>query len=98
MDLPSRGDADLLVGRQEAQEAEDPEALARRQGVRVGERRLLDTSSWRVRRVYAEAMKRRLDARAGLLRRAGVDEIALTSGASAIGALLGFFRMREGRR
>ena len=64
----------------------------------TGGRRLVDTSSARVRRAYAEMQKSRLEKRRKLLRRAGVDEIAVRADKPALGALLQFFRMREGRR
>ena len=80
-------------------ETELPRAgLVELEDAETGERRLIDTSSARVRRAYAEMQKTRLEARRKLLRRAGVDEIPLRADVPALGALLEFFRMREGRR
>ena len=80
-------------------ETELPRAgLVEIEDAETGERRLVDTSSARVRRAYAEMQKSRLDKRRKLLRRAGVDEIAVRADKPALGALLEFFRMREGRR
>ena len=64
----------------------------------TGDVRLVDTSSRRVRRAFEDAARRRVAERTALFRRAGIDEIALSSEAPAFGALLEFFRMREGRR
>lgn len=60
--------------------------------------RVIDTSSRRVRRAYEKASRARLASRRVLFRRSGVDEIPLHADRPAFGALLGFFRMREGRR
>jgi len=64
----------------------------------TGRMRLVDTSSARVRRAYEAAARGRLEARRSLFRRAGIDEIELSAERPALEALLGFFRLREGRR
>ncbi len=102
------GDLLAVVGRRhdlvavtvtDPREIELPRAgLVELEDAETGERRLVDTSSARVRRAYAEAQKERLAGRTKLLRRAGVDEIAMRADQPVVGALLKFFRMREGRR
>ncbi len=89
----------VAVSITDPREMELPRAgLVEIEDAETGERRTVDASSGRVRRAYAEAQKRRLQDRTKLLRRAGVDEIRLRADQSALTALLGFFRMREGRR
>jgi uncharacterized protein (DUF58 family) len=64
----------------------------------TGDVQLVDTSRARVRAAYRAAARRRLEGRRALMRRAGVDEIALSAHEGALGPLLSFFRTREGRR
>jgi len=69
-------------------EAEDPE---------TGERFLLDCSDRRTREVYAAERRRFLDETLGGFKRARIDCIELSTQASAVDALQGFFRYRERR-
>jgi len=75
-----------------------PAGLVALEDAETGEVRLVDTSSRRVRSAFEEAARARVADRTALFRRAGVDEIALRADVPAFGALLEFFRMREGRR
>jgi uncharacterized protein (DUF58 family) len=75
-----------------------PAGLVSLEDAETGDVRLVDTSSRRVRRAFEAAARERVETRRALLRRAGVDEIALRADEPAFGALLEFFRMREGRR
>lgn len=61
-------------------------------------RMLVDTSDSRLRRAYKEAGLSRIAARSAVFRRAGVDEIRLSTAVPALGGLLEFFRVREARR
>jgi uncharacterized protein (DUF58 family) len=57
----------------------------------------VDTTDRRVRAAYAEHVAAELAARQRVLRRAGVDEVDLTTGGSVIEPLLKFFRTRQTR-
>jgi uncharacterized protein (DUF58 family) len=72
--------------------------LVQLEDAETGELRLVDTSSRRVRRAYEEDARGRERERADLFRRAGVDEVRLSSDGSALSPLLEFFRRRERRR
>lgn len=71
--------------------------LARMRDPETGEFLEVDTSDRRVRSVYAEHIAAELASRRRLLRRAGVDEVELTTDGSVIEPLLKFFRTRETR-
>ncbi|MEO7042744.1 MAG: DUF58 domain-containing protein [Gemmatimonadaceae bacterium] len=71
--------------------------LARMRDPETGEFLEVDTSDRRVRSAYADHIGAELAARRRLLRRAGVDEVALTTDGSVIEPLLKFFRTRETR-
>jgi uncharacterized protein (DUF58 family) len=59
---------------------------------------VVDTSSRSVREAFEREARRREANRTKLFRRAGIDEIPLTSDEPVLAALLQFFRAREGRR
>ncbi|MEO7103663.1 MAG: DUF58 domain-containing protein [Gemmatimonadaceae bacterium] len=71
--------------------------LARMRDPETGEFLEVDTSDRRVRAAYAEHIGAEMAARRRVLRRAGVDEVALTTDGSVIDPLLKFFRTRETR-
>ena len=71
--------------------------LARMRDPETGEFLEVDTSDRRVRAAYAEHIGAELASRRRLLRRAGVDEVELTTDGSVIEPLLKFFRTRETR-
>jgi uncharacterized protein (DUF58 family) len=63
----------------------------------TGERRLVDTSSRRVRAAYAARAERRREERSDTLRRLGVDEVVVDVGGDWVEPLVGFFQRRERR-
>ncbi|MGH8165224.1 MAG: DUF58 domain-containing protein, partial [Rhodanobacteraceae bacterium] len=71
--------------------------LARMRDPETGEFLEVDTSDRQVRAAYAEHISAELAARKRVLRRAGVDEVELTTEGSVIEPLLKFFRTRETR-
>lgn len=71
--------------------------LARMHDPETGEFLEVDTTDGRVRKAYAEHIAAELLERQRLLRRAGVDQVELTTDGSVIDPLLKFFRMRESR-
>ena len=71
--------------------------LARMHDPETGEFLEVDTTDGRVRKAYAEHIGAELLERQRLLRRAGVDQVELTTDGSVIDPLLKFFRMRESR-
>lgn len=71
--------------------------LARMRDPETGEFLEVDTTDRRVRAAYAEHIGAELASRRRLLRRAGVDEVELTTDGSVIEPLLKFFRTRETR-
>lgn len=89
----------VAVSMTDPRELELPRAgLVALEDAETGGIRVIDTSSGRVRRAYEAAARERAASRRALLRRSGVDEIRLRADRPAFGALLEFFRMREGRR
>jgi uncharacterized protein (DUF58 family) len=89
----------VAVSMTDPRELELPRAgLVTLEDAETGGVRVIDTSSARVRRAFERASRERLASRRVLLRRSGVDEIPLRADRPAFGALLEFFRMREGRR
>jgi len=89
----------VAVSMTDPRELELPRAgLVTLEDAETGGIRVIDTSSRRVRRAYEAAARARNSSRQALLRRSGVDEIRLQADRPAFGALLEFFRMREGRR
>ena len=80
-----------------AEQALPDVGLARMRDPETGEFLEVDTSDRRVRASYADHIGAELAARRRLLRRAGVDEVALTTDGSVIEPLLKFFRARETR-
>ncbi|MHC4505595.1 MAG: DUF58 domain-containing protein [Planctomycetota bacterium] len=89
----------VAVSITDPRELELPRAgLVTLEDAETGGVRVIDTSSGRVRRAYETAARERSSSRRALLRRSGVDEIRLQADRPAFGALLEFFRMREGRR
>jgi len=83
---------------------EDPRELELRaaglvelRDLETGERRLIDSSSRRVRAVYAEQAQQRRDARTELFRRLGVDEVVVDIGGDWVEPLVRFFQRRERR-
>ena len=89
----------VVVSMTDPRELELPKAgLVTLEDAETGQIRVIDTSSRRVRRAYETAARKRAASRQALLRRTGVDEIRLQADRPAFGALLEFFRMREGRR
>ena len=56
---------------------------------------LVDSGSRYVRAAYERRMEEREEAFAGLMRRAGVDRMDLTTDASVADPIVSFFRMRE---
>ncbi len=71
--------------------------LARMRDPETGEFLEVDTTDRRVRAAYAEHIAAELSMRRRVLRRAGVDEVELTTDGSVIEPLLKFFRARETR-
>ena len=71
--------------------------LARMRDPETGEFLEVDTTDRRVRAAYAEHIAAELSTRRRVLRRAGVDEVELTTDGSVIEPLLKFFRTRETR-
>jgi uncharacterized protein (DUF58 family) len=71
--------------------------LARVRDPETGEFLEVDTSDRRVRAAYAEHIGAEMAVRRRVLRRAGVDEVALTTDGSVIEPLLKFFRARQTR-
>jgi uncharacterized protein (DUF58 family) len=71
--------------------------LARMHDPETGEYLEVDTTDRGVRAAYAEHVAAELAARHRVLRRAGVDEVDLTTGGSVIEPLLKFFRTRQTR-
>jgi uncharacterized protein (DUF58 family) len=71
--------------------------LARMRDPETGQFLEIDTSDRRVRAAYAEHIGAELAARRRVLRRAGVDEVELTTDGTVIEPLLKFFRTRETR-
>jgi len=71
--------------------------LARMRDPETSEFLEVDTTDRRVRAAYAEHIAAELAARRRVLRRAGVDEIELTTDGSVVEPLLKFFRARETR-
>ena len=71
--------------------------LARMRDPETGEFLEVDTSDRKVRAAFAEHVSAELAARRRVLRRAGVDEVELTTDGSVIEPLLRFFRVRETR-
>lgn len=89
----------IAVSMTDPRELQLPSAgLVALEDAETGDVRLVDTSSRRVRLAYEASARKRVVARRALFRRAGIDEIALRADVPAFGALLDFFRMREGRR
>ncbi len=89
----------VVVSMTDPRELELPKAgLVTLEDAETGQIRVIDTSSRRGRRAYETAARKRAASRQALLRRTGVDEIRLQADRPAFGALLEFFRMREGRR
>ncbi|MHC4250700.1 MAG: DUF58 domain-containing protein [Planctomycetota bacterium] len=89
----------IAVSMTDPSELELPRAgLVALEDAETGDVRLVDTSSRRVRREFEGVARERVATRRALFRRAGIDEIALRADEPAFGALLEFFRMREGRR
>ncbi|HLN26818.1 MAG TPA: DUF58 domain-containing protein [Gemmataceae bacterium] len=75
-----------------------PEAgLVELEDAESGERLLLDTSSARVRKAYAEAAAQRRDALQQLARSCRADLIEVSTDGSHLDALVHFFRLRERR-
>jgi uncharacterized protein (DUF58 family) len=64
----------------------------------TGERVVLDTSNREVRERYAAGIEEERGRRSRAFRRAGIDEIVLSTDAPYAAALLGFFRKRERRQ
>lgn len=64
----------------------------------TGQSVLVDTSSKRVRRQYADDVRRIVEARDALLRRMNIDTIDVRTGESFVEPLTRFFRKRETRR
>ncbi len=71
--------------------------LARMRDPETGEYLEVDTTDRRVRAAYAEHVSAELAVRRRVLRRAGVDEVELTTDGTVIEPLLKFFRTRETR-
>ncbi len=71
--------------------------LARMRDPETGQFLEIDTTDRRVRAAYAEHIAAELAVRRRVLRRAGVDEVELTTDGSVIEPLLKFFRTRETR-
>lgn len=71
--------------------------LARMRDPETGEYLEVDTTDRAVRAAYAEHVSAELAARRRVLRRAGVDEVELSTDGSVIEPLLRFFRTRETR-
>lgn len=64
----------------------------------TGERATIDTSSRRVREAYRATMERREEETASLLRRAGVDDVELSTDRPYVHDLVELFHRRERRR
>ena len=71
--------------------------LARMRDPETGQFLEIDTTDRSVRAAYAEHIAAELSARRRVLRRAGVDEVELTTDGTVIEPLLKFFRTRETR-
>ena len=75
-----------------------PVGLIELRDAETGERRVIDASSGAVRRAYAGAAENRERELAGLLRRCGVDRIAVSTDRPFVRELAAYFRLRERRR
>lgn len=64
----------------------------------TGKRRIVDTSSPRVRQRYQDLAEKRSQGLELFLRRLSIDQIGVTAGDDYIQDLIGFFRRRESRR
>ncbi len=71
--------------------------LAELEDLETGERVEVDSESAQVRRLYREAGLLRREARTGLLRGLGVDEVALRTDGTIVEPLMNFFRSRARR-
>jgi uncharacterized protein (DUF58 family) len=95
--LGRRHDVVAVTLNDPAEQALPSVGLARMRDPETGQFLEVDTSDRRVRAAYAEHIGAELASRRRLLRRAGVDEVELTTDGSVIEPLLKFFRTRETR-
>ncbi len=75
-----------------------PLGLIELEDAETGERRIVDTSSRRVRREHARQARERHNALTTDHRRMGIDLVEVENGVSYVNSLMTFFRMRERRR
>jgi uncharacterized protein (DUF58 family) len=95
--LGRRHDVVAVTLNDPAEQALPSVGLARMRDPETGEFLEVDTSDRKVRAAYADHISAELAARQRVLRRAGVDEVELTTEGSVIEPLLKFFRTRETR-
>ena len=95
--LGRRHDVVAVTLNDPAEQALPSVGLARMRDPETGQFLEVDTSDRQVRAAYAEHISAELASRRRLLRRAGVDEVELTTDGSVIDPLLKFFRTRETR-
>ncbi len=95
--LGRRHDVVAVTLNDPAEQALPSVGLARMRDPETGEYLEVDTTDRRVRAAYAEHVSAELAVRRRVLRRAGVDEVELTTDGTVIEPLLRFFRTRETR-